>query len=63
KRRTVEHLERFLALYQDLLQGSIDPYRLALLEERDNLFPFIDYSVYASRPAAQPAPGASAASA
>lgn len=66
RRRTVEHLERFLALYQDLLRGSIDPYRLALLEERDNLFPFIDYSVYASRPASQavpPAAGASAASA
>lgn len=54
RRRTVEHLERFLALYQDLLQGSIDPHRLGLLEERDNLFPFLDYRVYAPQPVPAP---------
>ncbi|BAS27136.1 glycoside hydrolase family 57 protein [Limnochorda pilosa] len=64
RRRVVEHLERFLALHQDLVQGAVDPHRLALLEERDNLFPFLDYSVYASRrEAAEPTISRSPASA
>ncbi|MFS8614232.1 MAG: 1,4-alpha-glucan branching protein domain-containing protein [Limnochorda sp.] len=54
RRRTVEHLERFHTLYHDLLRGTIDGYRLGLLEERDNLFPFLDYRVYAPQPAPAP---------
>jgi 1,4-alpha-glucan branching enzyme len=39
---------RFTALYQELTTNAIDEPVLAEVESRDNLFPEIDYRVYAS---------------
>ena len=46
-RRLHDHLARFSALYDDVQQGRVDEGRLARFEEQDNLFPFIDYRIYA----------------
>jgi 1,4-alpha-glucan branching enzyme len=46
-RRTKEHLLRFTRLYHDIQNNSIDEGRLGDLEYKDNLFPEIDYRVYA----------------
>ncbi|GAC1342918.1 MAG: DUF1957 domain-containing protein [Myxococcales bacterium] len=46
-RRTKEHLLRFNRLYEQLRSGSVDETWLASVESRDNLFPEIDYRVYA----------------
>jgi 1,4-alpha-glucan branching enzyme len=45
-RRTKEHLLRFTRLYEQLKAGSLDELWLGSVEERDNLFPEIDYRVY-----------------
>lgn len=47
-RRTKEHVGRFTRLYTDLLSGQIDAEWLRAVEETDNLFPDIDYRVYAA---------------
>ncbi|MCB9675974.1 MAG: DUF1957 domain-containing protein [Alphaproteobacteria bacterium] len=47
--RTVDHLERFRALYDGLVGGGVDPAVLANIEARDTLFPDIDWRVYRSR--------------
>lgn len=46
-RRTNEHLERFDKLIQSLRKGEIDQDWLEEVEERDNIFPSVDYKVYA----------------
>lgn len=46
-KRTKEHLLRFDKLYQDIKGNSIDEGWLRNLEHSDNLFPDIDYTVYA----------------
>jgi 1,4-alpha-glucan branching enzyme len=46
-RRTRSHLERFLRLADDLLAARVDPGWLAEVEARDNVFPAIDYRIYA----------------
>jgi 1,4-alpha-glucan branching enzyme len=46
-RRTKEHVLRFTRLYHDIKANSIDEAWLADMEDKDNLFPDIDYSVYA----------------
>jgi 1,4-alpha-glucan branching enzyme len=48
-RRTKEHLLRFTRLHDQLRAGAIDPGWLGHIEARDNLFPEIDYRVYAPR--------------
>jgi 1,4-alpha-glucan branching enzyme len=48
-RRTKEHLLRFTRLHDQLRAGAIDPGWLGHVEARDNLFPEIDYRVYAPR--------------
>jgi 1,4-alpha-glucan branching enzyme len=45
-RRTKEHLLRFTRLYEQLKAGRLDEPWLCSVEERDNLFPEIDYRVY-----------------
>ena len=46
-KRTKEHLLRFDRLYHDIRENCIDEGWLCDLEYKDNLFPDIDYSVYA----------------
>ncbi|MGE5587723.1 MAG: glycoside hydrolase family 57 protein [Clostridia bacterium] len=46
-RRTKEHVWRFTKLYHDIRSGAIDEPWLAEIEYRDNIFPHIDYQVYA----------------
>jgi 1,4-alpha-glucan branching enzyme len=45
--RTKEHIQRFTRLYEDIRANSIDEAWLADIEYKDNLFPDIDYRVYA----------------
>src|SRR5262249_32710496 len=47
--RLKAHLARFRRLERELGSGQIDGGWLADLESRDNLFPQIDYRVYAHR--------------
>ena len=46
-RRFNEHVIQFTQLYDDLSGGKLDPHVLADLEARNNLFPDIDYRLYA----------------
>jgi 1,4-alpha-glucan branching enzyme len=46
-RRVREHIGNFNKLYHDIDAGKIDEGWLATIEERNNLFPEMDYSVYA----------------
>ena len=50
-RRTRDHLARFTRLYDSVRQGAIDEPWLADVESTDNLFPFLDYRVYATQAA------------
>jgi 1,4-alpha-glucan branching enzyme len=47
ERRTREHVLRFTRLYEDVRTNRIDETWLNDLEYRDNIFPDIDYRVYA----------------
>ncbi len=47
-KRTKNHLERFTRLWEGLENNSVDTDYLGGIESTDNLFPDIDYSVYAS---------------
>ncbi len=47
-RRFNEHTIRFTRLYEDLLEGQVDPAFLADVESKDNIFPNVDYRVYAT---------------
>ena len=47
-RRTKDHLNRFLKLHRDLLQGAVEESFLNTLEYRDNIFPSIDFRIYAT---------------
>jgi len=51
-RRTKEHVARFNRLYHDIRRGAIDDGWLRDIEYKDNIFPGIDYRVYASEPRA-----------
>lgn len=46
-RRTKEHLARFTRLYEDIKANRIDEGWLADIEYKDNIFPAIDYRIYA----------------
>ncbi|MFH1220660.1 MAG: 1,4-alpha-glucan branching protein domain-containing protein [Candidatus Eisenbacteria bacterium] len=46
-RRTKEHIGRFKKLYDDLRHGTIDINWLSDVEGRDNIFPELDYRIYA----------------
>jgi 1,4-alpha-glucan branching enzyme len=45
-KRTKDHLNNFNKLYFDLKTGTIDEGFLADLENRNNIFPFMDYRVF-----------------
>jgi 1,4-alpha-glucan branching enzyme len=45
-KRVRDHLARFTSLYQGLTAGGVDPAWLRGLEERDALFPQVDFRVY-----------------
>ncbi len=47
-RRINEHILRFNRLYQDLRAGEVTETWLADIEVKDNIFPQIDYRIYAS---------------
>ncbi|MBC7344788.1 MAG: DUF1957 domain-containing protein, partial [Clostridia bacterium] len=47
-RRTKTHIARFLRLERSFLEGNIDERWLADIEEKDNIFPFLHYSVFSS---------------
>jgi 1,4-alpha-glucan branching enzyme len=46
-RRTREHIAAFLQLYDGAVRNAVDEKLLASLESRNNIFPDIDYRVYA----------------
>lgn len=46
-KRVKSHIRRFLTLYQWLESGNVDEQLLSRIEYVDNIFPEIDYSVYA----------------
>jgi 1,4-alpha-glucan branching enzyme len=48
ERRTNEHIVRFNRLYEALTGGDLDDKWLGRLEGQDNIFPDIDYRIYAS---------------
>src|SRR5512132_3874312 len=48
-RRTKEHVLRFTRLHDQVRSGQIDDGWLRHVEEKDNIFPEIDYRVYAPR--------------
>jgi 1,4-alpha-glucan branching enzyme len=47
-RRFNEHIVRFNRLYEDLLAARLDGEYVSELEARDNIFPHVDYRVYAT---------------
>ncbi len=49
-RRLHTHLARFNALHDAVTQQRVDPAWLSDVEAKDNLFPFIDYRLYAASP-------------
>jgi 1,4-alpha-glucan branching enzyme len=47
-RRFNEHIVRFTRLYEDLKGGRLEEGHVADLESKDNIFPHVDYRVYAT---------------
>jgi 1,4-alpha-glucan branching enzyme len=47
-RRFNEHIARFNRLHEQLTSGGLDEELVAELEARDNIFPGIDYRIYAT---------------
>jgi 1,4-alpha-glucan branching enzyme len=47
-RRFNEHIIRFTRLYDDLREGKVDEPYLASIESQDNIFPQVDYRIYAT---------------
>ena len=45
-KRTHEHIARFTRLYEEILSDQINEIFLKELEEKDNLFPELDYRIY-----------------
>lgn len=48
ERRTNEHVLNFTRLYEGLMKDEVDEAALADLESRNNIFPNVDYRVYAT---------------
>ena len=48
KKRTRDHIGRFTKLYNDIKANNIDEEWLRDIEYKDNIFPDIDYNIYAS---------------
>ncbi|MBF0635067.1 MAG: DUF1957 domain-containing protein, partial [Nitrospinae bacterium] len=51
EKRTKEHLLRFNHLYEQISKEAVDETYLAELEGKDNIFPDIDFRVYAEHKA------------
>ncbi len=51
-RRTKTHLDNFLKLHDSILNHCIDQHWLSILEQRNNIFPDIDYRYYQPRESA-----------
>ena len=49
KKRIKDHIGRFTKLYNDLLEDKIDEQYLKEIEEKDAIFPNIDYHIYMYR--------------
>lgn len=49
EKRIKDHIGRFLRLYHDIKEGSIDENWLREVQNQDNIFPELDYSIYASK--------------
>jgi 1,4-alpha-glucan branching enzyme len=49
-KRTKNHIHRFNKLYEQIKTDQIDAGYLAMLEERDNIFPELDYHIYHPKP-------------
>lgn len=47
ERRTRDHLANFNKLYHDIRAGRIDDWWLSSIEQKNNIFPDLDYTVYA----------------
>jgi 1,4-alpha-glucan branching enzyme len=47
-RRLHDHMARFTSLYDAVRQGQVNEDWLSEVEYKDNVFPFLDYRVYAS---------------
>ena len=47
-RRVNEHVRRFTRLYEDLKAGQLDEAFIADIEGKDNIFPGVDYRLYAT---------------
>ena len=48
-KRTREHILRFRRLYRDIMRRSIDREWLSDVENRDNVFPELDYRIYSDK--------------
>ena len=48
ERRTNEHVLRFNRIYDGLLGGGVDEAWLRDVESKDNIFPDVDYRLYAT---------------
>ena len=46
KKRTRDHIARFTYLYRVLMEGGLEEPILREFEERDNIFPEVDYRIY-----------------
>lgn len=46
-KRTKDHVGRFERLYNDILSSQVNDPWLKEVESRDNIFPEIDYRIYA----------------
>lgn len=49
RQRLIKHIACFTELYESIKRNTINEGRLAEMEQKDNLFPQIDYRVYQSR--------------
>src|SRR5262245_17398202 len=45
--RTTQHLQRFTRLYETLCANQLNEHWLGEIERRDNIFPQLDYRLYA----------------
>jgi 1,4-alpha-glucan branching enzyme len=48
EKRTKDHIGRFTRLYHDIKEGNIDEEWLKDIQSKDNIFPDLDYSIYAN---------------
>ena len=49
RRRITEHISRFTRLYQQLTRGRVDEVYLESLEQKDKIFPNIDFRIYSEK--------------